>query len=331
MSAANHEPLIANRGLLASGALLTPPTTTVEQPTFARHDTFAPRFGWLKKGFDAAVADPGIFSREDAPVRLGVGKNMVRAIKHWTLATGLIADDVSTGRQFDATPTALGSYLLGDEGVDPFLEDLGSLWLLHWRLVGNGNLATGWWYAFYGFPLNEFDVDELTDALKDFVDVNFPSNRYARSSYRKDASCLVRMYGEMPTGLASEETLYSPFAELTLLRPIDNKRYAFQTGAKASLSDEIVLFAAAEFAMTRSTTLRSIPLAALMREPGSPGLAFRLGEAALYAALERAAEQGGVSIADSGGMIQVFFDAEPSKIAQATLAQHYAERTGGAI
>ena len=50
-------------------------------PVFARHETFHPRFGWLKKGFDAAQKNPGIFLQEDAPVRLGVGKNMVNSIR----------------------------------------------------------------------------------------------------------------------------------------------------------------------------------------------------------------------------------------------------------
>ena len=45
-------------------------------PIFARHETFHPRFGWLKKGFDAAVEEPEVFLREDAPVQLGVGKNI---------------------------------------------------------------------------------------------------------------------------------------------------------------------------------------------------------------------------------------------------------------
>jgi hypothetical protein len=49
---------------------------TGASPAFARHETFHPRFGWLKKGFDAAVRDQHIFTREEAPVILGVGKNM---------------------------------------------------------------------------------------------------------------------------------------------------------------------------------------------------------------------------------------------------------------
>ena len=53
----------------------------VIHPIFARHETFHPRFGWLKKGFDKADDDNLVFSKESAPVVLGVGKNMVKAIR----------------------------------------------------------------------------------------------------------------------------------------------------------------------------------------------------------------------------------------------------------
>ena len=55
------------------------------KPTFARHETFHPRYGWFRKAYSHVDADPHVFSREDAPVRVGVGKNMVRAIRFWAL------------------------------------------------------------------------------------------------------------------------------------------------------------------------------------------------------------------------------------------------------
>ena len=89
---------------------------------FARHETFHPRFGWLKKGFDKASQDSGIFLREDAPVLLGVGKNMVRAIRYWCSAFKVLEND---------SPTDFGTKLLGAGGWDEYLEDPASLWLLH--------------------------------------------------------------------------------------------------------------------------------------------------------------------------------------------------------
>ncbi len=60
-------------------------------PMFANHQTFHPRFGWIKKGYDAAVSDPDVFNQADAPVVLGVGKNMVEAIRLWATAVHVIA------------------------------------------------------------------------------------------------------------------------------------------------------------------------------------------------------------------------------------------------
>lgn len=314
-----------------SESYIRPPALCVDRPTFARHNTFHPRFGWLKKGFDAAVEDPSVFSREDAPVILGVGKNMVRAIKHWCLAFGLIVDDESGGRGFEAAATPFGTLLLGPNGIDPYLEDLGSLWLLHWRLVGNAHLATGWWYGFFQFAPTEFKAEELASAIDDFVAREAPKSRYAYSSYKKDAACLIRMYAELPTGFSGEESIHCPFAELALIRPVGKKHYGFQIGPKPGLTDYLVAFAAAEFACGRGETTRSVPLGALVRDPGSPGLAFRLGEAALYGALERVADRGLIKISDSGGLIQVVFEEHPAVVADEVLQQHYAAAGIGVI
>ena len=100
---------------------------------FARHETFHPRFGWLKKGFARASTDPEVFLRDDATVRLGVGKNMVRSIRYWCAAFKLLESD---------RPTDFGNQLLGSMGWDSYLEDPASLWLLHWKLLENPCSAT---------------------------------------------------------------------------------------------------------------------------------------------------------------------------------------------
>ena len=75
---------------LAAGAVSTVSGLIGEaersRPSFARHETFHPRHGWVKKGFDEACKDPNVFLRDDAPVVLGVGKNMVRSIRYWCSA-----------------------------------------------------------------------------------------------------------------------------------------------------------------------------------------------------------------------------------------------------
>jgi hypothetical protein len=54
--------------------------------SFSGHETFVFRYAWLKKGVDAVQRDHVVFNDDSGMVTLGVGKNMVRAIRHWGLA-----------------------------------------------------------------------------------------------------------------------------------------------------------------------------------------------------------------------------------------------------
>lgn len=102
------------------------------KPILGGHETFAFRNGWLKKGVDAAHENPTIFTNENALVTLGVGKNMVRSIRHWCLTTGLLEEANSPGLSRPLQATWLGDRLFLEGGWDPFLENEGS----HGSLIG---------------------------------------------------------------------------------------------------------------------------------------------------------------------------------------------------
>lgn len=51
--------------------------------SFSGHESFPFRHTWLTKGVTAFAKDPTIFSKDEAMVILGVGKNMVQSIRHW--------------------------------------------------------------------------------------------------------------------------------------------------------------------------------------------------------------------------------------------------------
>lgn len=104
------------------------------QHSFSGHETFPFRFPWLKKGFDAVREDGNVFARDDAITTLGVGKNMVRSIRHWCLTAGIIEENPK-GEPGALQPTKLGKLLFADRGLDPYLEDSATLWLLHWQIA----------------------------------------------------------------------------------------------------------------------------------------------------------------------------------------------------
>ena len=136
--------------------------------SFSGHETFPFRYPWLKKAVDAAEADPYAFEAEDAMVKLGVGKNMVSSIRHWGLTTGMLEDATRPrgSRRRPLAPSDLGRSLLADGGWDPFLEDPGTLWLLHWQLVSRPERATTWWWVFNRYPGTIFTRADVQEALE---------------------------------------------------------------------------------------------------------------------------------------------------------------------
>jgi len=288
---------------------------------FARHETFHPRFGWIKKGVDKAIEDPEVFLREDAPVRLGVGKNMVRAIRYWCTAFKVLEENNGI------LPTTLGSKLLSDKGWDPFLEDPASLWLLHWNLMTPPCYATAWDFTFNYFRQVEFSSEDLFLALSDYLDSQ--SIRVADSSLRKDITCILRMYVEQDGKAGVNEDLINcPFTELRLLYASgDSKRYEFQVGAKDNLPAEIIVFACLDFTSQASKDQRTISLSRLTFEPGSPGLVFKLSQSTIAEAIERVARRSNsIFLSDTAGLIQLSYTDSPDTLATEILDAYYQDR-----
>ncbi len=258
---------------------------------FGRHETFALRYGWLTKGFDAVSEDPKVFTSDDATVTLGVGKNMVSSIRYWCQAVGIIQSDGDRG--FEATE--LGEAIFGEEeGYDPYLEDEGTIWLVHWLLVSNPELATSWYWFFNHFHKREFTSDECSTALKDFVKKHIYS-KVAVGTLQQDAKLIMRMYakskGNGRTPL--EEALDSPLSILGLISQSPGGRsYRSYPDERKNLPLGIFGYAVVE--CMKGLDVEQMPVEDLMYlKSGAavPGAAFRMTENALIFRLERLAQE----------------------------------------
>jgi len=285
-------------------------------PVFARHETFHPRFGWLKKGFDAICQNPASFLAEDAHIKLGVGKNMAKSIRYWCGAFKLVNDLYATD---------FGNQLLGENGFDPYMEDPASLWLLHWNLLKNLSeqpcMATAWYYTFFLFRQNEFTQESLLNGLKDYCDRHF-SGRIAESSLKKDVTCLLRMYVKQGAGVSlNEDNLDCPFAELGLIVG-DSRHLGFRIGQKPNLLPEIIVAVCLDYASRGGQ--QTISISRLLYDVGSPGMAFKLTESALCDAIEQVAKvEKAISFTDSSGLLQMSFTKDPTKLSQMLLNRYY--------
>ncbi len=307
------------RGMIKSRSQTIAPESPKVTAAFARHETFHPRFGWLKKGYDLALSDTKIFLREDAPVLLGVGKNMVRSIRYWCCAFKVL-----TEQEGQLVPTPLGQHLLGERGWDPFLENPASLWFLHWNLLKAPCLATAWAYTFNEFPLGEFTPEQLIEALRDYA--TGLSGKIADSSLRKDVSCLLRMYvdQESKRGL-TEESIDCPFTSLRLIYGAgDGRRYEFQIGPKDTLPAALVVAACLEFAGIAKNESSAMGISRLAHLVGSPGRVFKLSEAAIAEAIEQIARRReDLFISDSAGLLQLQYEGNPWTLAEIILDEYF--------
>ena len=288
---------------------------------FGRNETFALRYGWLTKGFQAALEDPKVFDTEDAIVTLGVGKNMVSSIKHWLQATKIAANG-KDGIQ----PTNIGHRIFGEDGWDPYLEDEATIWLIHWFLATNPEIATAWNWFFNFFHKPEFTSPEAQGALLDFVNENVKS-KISPTTLKADATLILRMYtqskGQTRTPL--EDALDSPLSILRLVNRLPASR-SFQSKPdnREGLPTAILGYAMTEVFDARNVEM--MPLEDLMYgrdDFASPGSIFRLTENALITKIERVLQYipGKYELRDTAGIHQLYRNGKVNPIKY--LEKHY--------
>jgi len=278
------------------------------QHSFSGHETFPFRYPWLKKGYDAVRENPGVFSRADAITTLGVGKNMVRSIRHWCLAAGVLAEDRDIGGALQ--PTELGTLLLDDEGLDPYLEDPATLWVLHWQIASNRLRATTWFWTFSHFNEPEFTREALASALFKWTQ-ELPGKQVAESSVRRDVEVFLRTYvpSRASRGDIAEDTLDCPLTDLRLItQPGGGRTYRFQRGTQRGLPDGILLYAVLHFWESFAPEVKTLALHDIARQPGSPGRMFKIDESSLVERLEgiEQATEGRLSYGETAGLRQLY-------------------------
>ncbi len=293
----------------------TPHTTSPDKinPSFSGHETFPFRYTWLKKGVDAVRENPTVFTSDRATIVLGVGKNMVRSIRHWCLAAGLIrVDRTPSDNHGRLIPTRLGEIIFDDDGFDPYIEDAATLWLIHWQLATNANRATTWFWAFGIFGQNEFRKDKFISELIDWTEKT-TRNRISENSIKRDVDCFLRTY--VPSRLTKttimEDTFDCPLVELDLISDSsDGNSYRFHRGPKGSLPTEIFVAALSEFWDTHFSGKNTLVFGDIAYSPKSPGRTFRLDEDTLVEHLDRleSLTDGGLRYDETAGVKQVYRD-----------------------
>lgn len=259
---------------------------------FSGHETFAFRYAWLPKAYRLLQRDPVAFSDEDsAMVELGLGKNMVRSLRFWVEAAGVA--ESGNGRALELTP--FGHSIFAKDGFDPYLEDIRTLWLLHWNLSTRRDGALFAWR----YLLNQWPYPELTrsEVLAEFAR---ESERlgYSHSPVTLAQHFDVFMHTYCATrsaGVGIEDSLDGPLVGVEFLQALGERKaqdgrwetvYAFRREPKQEVTPSLFAYCLGDF-WSRfrpgedTLTLREISIGAC-----SPGQVFKLPEDDVRSRLE---------------------------------------------
>ena len=258
---------------------------------FSGHETFTCKQFWLKKGYDYLQSGKK-FSDKTAVVDLGVGKNMVQSIKFWMNAFGISEnkEDISE----------LGSYLFGKKSNDLFLEDVGSIWLLHYFLVKQQRASIyNLVFNEYRSTKNGFTKGELHTFLKKKCESTKGTN-YTPNTIDRDIGVFINNYLKPSKKESEIEAAYSGLLhELNLLQLTQKERitiqenlkkkrefedwYYFDVESKESLPYQVVLFAIMDNPLFGNT----VSFNDLLLSENSPGRVFVINAETLYNKIEQ--------------------------------------------
>lgn len=270
---------------------------------FARHQTFHFREGWLTKGLRKIQEQPNVFMAKDGMEQLGIGSNMVKALRYWLVATHLTSE--TSGGNKEQRLTKIGNAIYN---YDKYLEEEFTLWLIHYQLATNKEMATAWYWLFNVFKHQEFDEDLFLTELEFWISEQENNTReLSRGSLKRDFDCIINTYCLHKTNSSNpEDNLMCPLQELGLIELVDTKkkRYRFTRRNVEHPPKELYLYAILNF-MSHNGIEKDIDLDSLLSAERSIGRVFVLGVSELIQILEMLQVSGYLRLNKTAGLNQV--------------------------
>ncbi len=273
---------------------------------FRAHDTFFIRKGWLYKGMKNVDHDPAVFMGVNGnPMDiLGIGANMVKALRYWLQAVGLTLEP-PVGRKTQAL-TPFGELVYEH---DKYIEEMGTLWLLHYKLAsfhedreGVEDNATAWYYFFNEFKLNEFSRDDFVVQLNSYIRLN--DNEVSERSLDDDFNCLISTYvpriKSNPEKVKPESNIDCPLGELGLIDIISKKDRVYKKCApKKDTLHPLILLAVI---LDNANGEKEIKISTIQNDKNNAGKIFNLDIITLVNLLNKIELLGYIKVIRTAGL-----------------------------
>ena len=266
---------------------------------FRAHDTFFIRKGWLNKGMRNVNKDPAVFMGTNGnPMDiLGIGANMVKALRYWLQAVNLTSEPNSGKRE--QSFTEFGRVVFEN---DPYIEEMGTLWLLHYQLAKNKDEATAWYYFFNEFKPSEFTKEDFVKQLSNYIRIN--GEEVSERSLEDDYNCIINTYvpriKSSPEKVQPESNIDCPLGELGLIDISNKKEKIYKKSVpKKDTIHPLILLAVI---LDQANGETSIKISSIQNDPCNAGRIFNLDIIALTALLYKIELLGYIKVVRTAGL-----------------------------
>ena len=276
---------------------------------FRAHETFAIRKGWLHKGMKNVVNSPTVFIDKDVnPMeKLGLGTHMVKALRYWLQVAGLTYENQKTRMQF---LTRFGKLVWEN---DKYIEEDGTLYLIHYFLSSNKEMGTSWYYFFNHYNATEFTKESYLESIKLFLYEQEKENegkeiKFSERALVEDLDCILRTYLPSQTKYSPESNMDSPFLDLQLLKVMDSKEKVFAKNSPLSLVINPLIILAVminekeKLEEKDNVKFSDIKISTLESAPNNIGRIFNLNNLTVAMYLDKLQNMGYIKVVRTAGL-----------------------------
>ena len=285
------------------------------------HESFYIRDGWIRKGVMAITENPYILSNiYEAIDILGVGSAMVKSIRYWLQAIGLTEEKRGIkSKRYQELTEGFGKVIFEK---DQYFEDLGTLYLLHYKLATNKELATSWNLFFNSIKATEMTKYHIEEVLKQLILNIDPQYIVSERSLSDDCNCILKTYfAEKDDFDNPEDNMICPFSDLGLIKKINingREEVIYKTiPDKNKLDRLIVLYVIIDnLGEKTSTTIKS-----LIEDENNIGKIFNLDKNSVNSYIDILENEGYLRVNRTAGLNTIY----PTELAVDILNKYYSE------
>lgn len=267
-----------------------------------KNESFYIREGWFEKAINTINDEKkNVFSKNEGVKDLGIGANMVKGLKYWLGASGIIS-----GKENGLS--GFGNNLIK---YDPYLDSNFSWFLIHYSLVTNEEECPIFNIVF-NFEASSFRKHDMTEYVYQRMMLEDP--KVNRKFVEADINVFLKSYVNEAPILNPEDNYVCPLSSLKLMKS-DSSVYRKISPAYNSLSYLVVYHA-----LTEMNSEESFNIEDSIEAKNSPVHIFNLDKYMYLQYLDEMRKNNLVTINKTAGLNTVYFE---KRLSLADLFQMY--------